>query len=54
MQKLMTKIAAMKKAAFAQKLSTFMKANRGRDWMPKTASEKKTVLKGIFRKHIGK
>lgn len=54
MTKLMQKVAAMKKAAFAQKLSAFMSANRGRDWMPKTASEKRNVLRGIMKKQLSK
>lgn len=49
----MPKTAAQKKQAFAQKLASFMKEQRGTG-LPKTAAEAKAHVKALLRQALGK
>lgn len=49
----MPKTAAQKKEAFAQKLASFMRKQRGTG-LPKSAAEAKSHVKDLLRKAMGK
>lgn len=49
----MPKTAAQKKQAFAQKLSAFMKEQRGTG-LPKTAADAKAHVQSLIRQALGK